>query len=71
MVHPLVDYNILNIVVNTERYRFWQFLSWHYNILNIVVNTEPSDNLYTQGLHYNILNIVVNTERCIIRKWIC
>ena len=34
------DYNILNIVVNTERgnYRYWS--QAHYNILNIVVNTE-------------------------------
>ena len=58
-----VDYNILNIVVNTELIiDEFQRLSY-YNILNIVVNTElfnDSDNLLN---YYNILNIVVNTEQ--------
>ena len=38
--HDTPHYNILNIVVNTERgnYRYWS--QAHYNILNIVVNTE-------------------------------
>ena len=35
------DYNILNIVVNTERRDKYPLLSHNYNILNIVVNTEP------------------------------
>ncbi len=34
------DYNILNIVVNTERLNLKGQTSLHYNILNIVVNTE-------------------------------
>ena len=34
------DYNILNIVVNTEPVRVSGGYSSDYNILNIVVNTE-------------------------------
>ena len=33
-------YNILNIVVNTERDDRFDFYNPDYNILNIVVNTE-------------------------------
>ena len=35
-------YNILNIVVNTERFGFTYTKTADYNILNIVVNTERS-----------------------------
>ncbi len=35
------DYNILNIVVNTELRCFMSKKNIYYNILNIVVNTEP------------------------------
>ena len=38
----LLDYNILNIVVNTELISYNSSMSKHYNILNIVVNTEQS-----------------------------
>ena len=34
------NYNILNIVVNTERDFKDYVTNGHYNILNIVVNTE-------------------------------
>ena len=34
------DYNILNIVVNTERRKWLGKKVQDYNILNIVVNTE-------------------------------
>ena len=34
------DYNILNIVVNTEHTHLKQISGVYYNILNIVVNTE-------------------------------
>ena len=34
------DYNILNIVVNTELVLLFFLLIIDYNILNIVVNTE-------------------------------
>ncbi len=34
------NYNILNIVVNTEPYRPFLGGYFYYNILNIVVNTE-------------------------------
>ena len=37
-----VDYNILNIVVNTELSLQDQISIINYNILNIVVNTERS-----------------------------
>ena len=36
----LFNYNILNIVVNTELENMDKVLSDNYNILNIVVNTE-------------------------------
>ena len=36
----LSDYNILNIVVNTERINVAIKQHRYYNILNIVVNTE-------------------------------
>ena len=35
-----INYNILNIVVNTEHYSIDHDLRTNYNILNIVVNTE-------------------------------
>ena len=35
-----LNYNILNIVVNTELNNIDKVLSDNYNILNIVVNTE-------------------------------
>ena len=38
----VIHYNILNIVVNTERDMRDTLSFWHYNILNIVVNTEQS-----------------------------
>ncbi len=56
------DYNILNIVVNTEPLVNLPRDLFNYNILNIVVNTElfvPYRLIYKD---YNILNIVVNTE---------
>ena len=56
------DYNILNIVVNTERLRYFNVTRIYYNILNIVVNTEQNDDLKKVLTYYNILNIVVNTE---------
>ena len=56
------NYNILNIVVNTEPCRSKYRLSWHYNILNIVVNTERETGNGAPAGNYNILNIVVNTE---------
>ena len=34
------NYNILNIVVNTEPQQFMTACPENYNILNIVVNTE-------------------------------
>ena len=55
-------YNILNIVVNTERVLSHSVLKKDYNILNIVVNTELIYKKYIRMKHYNILNIVVNTE---------
>ena len=58
----IFNYNILNIVVNTEPWSpsgvFWVY----YNILNIVVNTEQFDGDVSAFVDYNILNIVVNTE---------
>ena len=36
----LLNYNILNIVVNTEPPVIGLIEIFHYNILNIVVNTE-------------------------------
>ena len=36
------NYNILNIVVNTELKHRRPKILHYYNILNIVVNTEPS-----------------------------
>ena len=56
------DYNILNIVVNTELVNITIACSIYYNILNIVVNTERLVILLLLSLYYNILNIVVNTE---------
>ena len=37
----MLDYNILNIVVNTEQVTLLTEIHLYYNILNIVVNTEP------------------------------
>ena len=34
------DYNILNIVVNTELMRIYSPAPKHYNILNIIINTD-------------------------------
>ena len=56
------NYNILNIVVNTERNPSLDIEIDDYNILNIVVNTEPTLDYHVNRLNYNILNIVVNTE---------
>ena len=56
------NYNILNIVVNTEPNLNTHPKGAYYNILNIVVNTEPVDQNTLNELNYNILNIVVNTE---------
>ncbi len=56
-------YNILNIVVNTERQQFTTAFPVNYNILNIVVNTELLKNIAKKLNNYNILNIVVNTEQ--------
>ena len=36
------NYNILNIVVNTELLSSYCDETSYYNILNIVVNTEPT-----------------------------
>ena len=36
----MLHYNILNIVVNTERQSIRRYYFIYYNILNIVVNTE-------------------------------
>ena len=36
----LLDYNILNIVVNTELMRIYSPAPKHYNILNIIINTD-------------------------------
>ena len=57
------NYNILNIVVNTEPPTFFSKILWYYNILNIVVNTERLKFKVRLIRYYNILNIVVNTER--------
>ena len=57
-----VDYNILNIVVNTELVSTRPNQYYYYNILNIVVNTEPTVRRQGGNWNYNILNIVVNTE---------
>ncbi len=61
-VVDMANYNILNIVVNTEQFFDIPDGENHYNILNIVVNTELFNITYTSIAHYNILNIVVNTE---------
>ncbi len=55
-------YNILNIVVNTERNSHHGSYFVDYNILNIVVNTEQEEAVGKAEVNYNILNIVVNTE---------
>lgn len=34
------NYNILNIVVNTELMRIYSPAPKHYNILNIIINTD-------------------------------
>ena len=57
------DYNILNIVVNTELDPYNPPSFDYYNILNIVVNTELTAILTLYLFNYNILNIVVNTEQ--------
>ena len=56
------NYNILNIVVNTELANPNNIINFNYNILNIVVNTELVEWHYPRVENYNILNIVVNTE---------
>ena len=38
------NYNILNIVVNTELSISYEAFADNYNILNIVVNTEHTSN---------------------------
>ena len=43
------NYNILNIVVNTELMSEELQKYKYYNILNIVVNTEPSSGGMTQS----------------------
>ena len=58
----LTDYNILNIVVNTELQFKGHENTLNYNILNIVVNTELFNARTMLFNDYNILNIVVNTE---------
>ena len=58
----VANYNILNIVVNTERVSPLYVRNTDYNILNIVVNTEQSSRAKEKIYNYNILNIVVNTE---------
>ena len=40
--HGSDNYNILNIVVNTEPWLLYGRIEPDYNILNIVVNTERS-----------------------------
>ena len=60
-IFPL-NYNILNIVVNTELKQTLIMQLSYYNILNIVVNTEQGAAIIDLVHHYNILNIVVNTE---------
>ncbi len=57
------NYNILNIVVNTELKDIHANVFDDYNILNIVVNTERKAVSGNQSGDYNILNIVVNTEQ--------
>ena len=57
------NYNILNIVVNTELNRPFLGGYFYYNILNIVVSTELYKESIRHLLYYNILNIVVNTEQ--------
>ena len=45
-IYMLFDnYNILNIVVNTEPFWFRPHSKKYYNILNIVVNTEQKPDL--------------------------
>ncbi len=61
------NYNILNIVVNTERDAENTYQSLYYNILNIVVNTELFTYSKVTNFNYNILNIVVNTEPFVTR----
>ena len=57
-----LNYNILNIVVNTELTTKITLNDYNYNILNIVVNTERKLIHQIAICNYNILNIVVNTE---------
>ena len=57
------NYNILNIVVNTELNINTNVDDLDYNILNIVVNTERTIRFSKHFPNYNILNIVVNTEQ--------
>ena len=57
------NYNILNIVVNTELKALVILGAFYYNILNIVVNTEQEVYYVFKTIDYNILNIVVNTEQ--------
>ena len=64
----IINYNILNIVVNTELVRKSPDLLNYYNILNIVVNTEQSVVIIYSLEYYNILNIVVNTERFNVKR---
>ena len=46
----ICDYNILNIVVNTELVDTSPPQRAHYNILNIVVNTEQLAYIYQVGV---------------------
>ena len=62
IINKFNHYNILNIVVNTERMILKRVITLDYNILNIVVNTEQCYGIVNKFNHYNILNIVVNTE---------
>ena len=61
-VFQSMNYNILNIVVNTEPIVDIRNKKVYYNILNIVVNTERKSDYVMDLVDYNILNIVVNTE---------
>ena len=44
------NYNILNIVVNTEHFKLFYSVIKYYNILNIVVNTEHVKNADVNAL---------------------
>lgn len=40
LIDAQINYNILNIVVNTELMRIYSPAPKHYNILNIIINTD-------------------------------